>query len=423
MRAKIVVVGGGVMGVNIAMHAARRSDPLREPVILLERGELASGSSGRSGAILRQFYSDRVTAAMARDSLRRYAHFRARTGRSIGFVRSGVLTLAGPDQPEHVEMVRGNVAMMQSIGIDVRLVEEDEIHRLAPGIAVAEGSVGAYEPGAGLVDPVATVEAIAALARDYGATTRSHAPVTEIRVEDGRVRAVDTPAGTIDAEQVVVAAGPWARVVLQRAGVELPLRVVRPEQAFLTMPLREVEFELAPLEPVPEQDLSDTRFSDSDNGLPPPPHPVLLDLERGYYSKPEPAEQRTRIGRMDYSGDVELDDPDDLDEEVGDDFRRDARRALCARMPLYREEDELDAQAAWYTLSPDGQALLGAVPGVEGLFVATGFSGHGFKLAPSVGEGMSQLLAGQPVSAFDADFFDPARFQGKSATPARRFGL
>ncbi len=427
MKAKTVVIGGGVMGVNIAMHAARKSDPLREPVVLLERGTLASGSSGRSGAILRTFYTDRVTAAMARDSLRRYANFQGRTGRSIGFTRSGVLTLSGTEAASesgaHVEMIRSNVAMMQSIGIDVRVVEHDEIRRLAPGIEASEGTIGAYEPGGGLVDPLAAVEAIAALARDYGATTRLGTPVTEIRIEGGRVLGVETPTGSIDAEQVVVSAGPWARTVLSRAGIDLPLRVVRPEQAFLSMPVRDVELDLAPLEAVPESDLSDTRFSSSGSDGPPPPHPILLDLELGYYSKVEPFKERTRIGRIDYSNDLELEDPDAIDEEVGDDFRRDARMALCRRMPMYRDEDELGAEAAWYTLTPDGQAMLGPVPGVEGLYVCAGFSGHGFKLAPSVGEGLSQMLAGQPVSAFDVDFFDPARFARDGALSTRRFGL
>src|SRR5258707_105042 len=96
MKAKIVVVGGGVMGVAIAWHAARRADPLTEPIVLLERRALAAGASGRSGAILRQHYSDRVVAAMARDSLRVYSTLERKTGRSIGFERSGVLTLAGP---------------------------------------------------------------------------------------------------------------------------------------------------------------------------------------------------------------------------------------------------------------------------------------------------------------------------------------
>jgi glycine/D-amino acid oxidase-like deaminating enzyme len=93
-------------------------------------------------------------------------------------------------------------------------------------------------------------------------------------------------------------------------------------------------------------------------------------------------------------------------------------------MPLYREQPDRGAQAAWYTLTPDAQALIGPCPGFENLFVVSGFSGHGFKLAPSIGEGVAQLLAGEPVGAFDARFFSAARFPGREARAwGGQFGL
>src|SRR5262249_42454105 len=159
VKAKVVIVGGGVMGVSIAWHAAARADPVEEPVVLLEKKSLAAGSSGKSGAILRQHYSQREVAAMARDSLQVYTDFERKTGRSIGSQKTGVLTVAGPDRPEDVALVERNVAMQISIGIDTRRVEAGEMRRLVTGISVRDGSVGAFEPGGGGVDPVATVEA------------------------------------------------------------------------------------------------------------------------------------------------------------------------------------------------------------------------------------------------------------------------
>src|SRR5262245_58178369 len=102
VRAGVLIVGGGVMGTSIAMHCARRSDALRSPVVLYERSALAAGSSGRSGAILRQIYADREVAAMARDSLREFAAFERQAGRPIGFRRTGVLTIAGPGQADWI---------------------------------------------------------------------------------------------------------------------------------------------------------------------------------------------------------------------------------------------------------------------------------------------------------------------------------
>ena len=116
MKAKVAIVGGGVMGTSIALECARRiEDPLKDPVVLLERDRIGAGSSGRSGAILRTIYSDKPLVAMARESLRTYATFQALTGRPIGFRRSGVLTLVGPDQRDWQARLEENVAGMRDM--------------------------------------------------------------------------------------------------------------------------------------------------------------------------------------------------------------------------------------------------------------------------------------------------------------------
>jgi sarcosine oxidase subunit beta len=414
VRARFVIVGGGVMGVSIAWHAALRGDPMSDPVVLLEKTALAAGSSGRSGAILRQHYSQREVAAMARDSLRVYAEFERRTGRSIGFQRTGVLTLAGPERPEDVALVERNVAMQIEIGIETRLVTASEIRRLVPGIVVRDGSVAAFEPGGGGVDPVASVEAFAAVAREKGAITRVGVAATSLLRRGDRVVGVQTNEGPIEAETVVVAAGPWSRRLLLAAAVDLPLHAVRPEQQFFAMPRAAGE-----------------RSNAEDGQLEPAAHPVLLDVEHGFYTRCESHASRTglptprtRVGRMDYAQDLEIEDPDAIDEEVGVEFRAWARARLESRLPVYRDLPDAGGSVGIYTLSPDAQALIGPVSGVPGLVVVSGFSGHGFKLAPSVGEGVAQLLAGEPVSAFDADFFSPDRFRSGASAPAgRAFGL
>jgi glycine/D-amino acid oxidase-like deaminating enzyme len=399
MRAKVVIVGGGVMGAAIAWHAARRNDPLEGPIVLLEKTALAAGSSGRSGAILRQHYADRVVAAMARDSLRVYASLERDTGRAIGFERTGVLTLTGPERPAEIARLERNVAMQIEIGIDTRRVDAREIRELVPGIVVAEGTVGAWEPGAGAVDPRRTVDVLATLAREQGAITRIGVAAQDLVVEANRIVGVETSAGRIDTEQVVIAAGPWTRALLLRAGIDLPLRVVRPEQHFLAMPRARVARKDDAAFGGPERELVD-RLGPAEP-RPVSAHPVLLDFELGYYTRCEPLRDRTRVGRIDYAEDREVDDPDRLDESVSDEFRRFARAQLERRMPVYRERTDREPEVGMYTLSPDAQALIGPLDPIEGLFVVSGFSGHGFKLSPSIGEGVAQMLAGDPVSAFD----------------------
>jgi glycine/D-amino acid oxidase-like deaminating enzyme len=474
MKARVVVVGGGVMGVAIAWHAARRADPLTEPVVLLEKTALAAGESGRSGAILRQHYSDRIVAAMARDSLKVYSTLERNTGRSIGFQRTGVITLAGPSHPDEMALIERNIEMQRAIGIDTRRVDAREIRGLVPGIVVDDLTVGAYEPDGGGVDPVRTVQAFAALAREQGAITRIGVACTGILVGDGRARGVSTDEGEIEAEQVVIAAGPWTRALLARAGIDVPLRVVRPEQHFVEMipasAARPAEIAVAQSEhtaempktsrrfageapartdvpgepaPVPREqppepreqpsasaDDLEERFGEHHDGLEPAAHPVILDLDHGFYTRCEPHASptglrapRTRIGRMDHSQDTDVDDPDHVDERVSAEFRRWARATLEKRLPAYRSTADVGAFVGMYTLSPDAQALIGEMRELPGLFLVSGFSGHGFKLAPSIGEGVAQLLWREPVSAFDTEFFSPERFSGALARWGRAFGL
>jgi glycine/D-amino acid oxidase-like deaminating enzyme len=131
---------------------------------------------------------------------------------------------------------------------------------------------------------------------------------------------------------------------------------------------------------------------------------------------------------MDYAHDAEVEEPDAPDETVGPEFRAWARAQLESRLPAYRDLPDVGALVGMYTLSPDAQALIGPVRDVSGLVVVSGFSGHGFKLAPSIGEGVAQMLWGEPVSAFDAEFFSPDRFHGglhepTTASRGRGFGL
>jgi glycine/D-amino acid oxidase-like deaminating enzyme len=127
---------------------------------------------------------------------------------------------------------------------------------------------------------------------------------------------------------------------------------------------------------------------------------------------------------MDYSEDAEVPDPDQLDETVSPRYVEWARERIEERISAYRGKPDAGTSVGMYTLTPDAQALIGARREAEGLWVVTGFSGHGFKLAPSVGEGVAQMVCGESVSAFDPQFFDAHRFDGKqSGTRGRAFGL
>ena len=211
--ADVVVIGGGCNGASIAFHLAAGK---AGRVVLLEKGALASGPTGRSTAIVRQHYSNQVTARMALDSLRVFQQWEDRVGGTCGFVRTGFLVgVRGGDRTA----LEGNVALQRGVGIDVRLVGADELRRLEPQLFAEDLVAGAYEPEAGYCDPVSTTTSFAEAARGRGARIVQGREATAIRIERGRVAGVETAAGSVAAPVVVVAAGPWARRLVDGVGV------------------------------------------------------------------------------------------------------------------------------------------------------------------------------------------------------------
>jgi sarcosine oxidase subunit beta len=410
LKAKILIVGGGAMGTCVALHAARRCDPLREPVVLIEKDRLGSGSSGRNAAIVHQGYSDRGMAGMARDALKVYGGMKANTGRAVGYRNTGVLLLAGSD-PERVAELKRDIATQQEIGIDVQEVRGSEnLRAIMPGIEVEDDAVGAWQPDGGFVDPNRTIRSFASLARAAGASTRIGVSGPKVLVEDGRAVGVETSDGVFHAPNVVLATGPWTPSLLAELSVELPLRVARTQECFLSMP--------APQEPEEEEDDAgfassefETRFIPDPLDQMPVAHPVLVDYGRRVHMRCEPGHLRTRVGRLGFENPDIIDHPDSLGGEVPQEVLEDLRLRAATRLPIYRDQKIMGGHTAWATLTPDGLPIVGEVAEIEGLYVVAGLTGNDFHLAPSIGEGMAQMIVGQPVSAFDPAAFAPGRFR------------
>src|SRR5579875_1152488 len=146
--ADIVVIGGGVMGASIAYQLAKQG---AGRVALLERRAICNGTTGRSGAIVRQHYSNDFTIRMARDSLRVFQHFDEVVGGDCGFATTGMLVMAGEG---HVEALRANVQLQQTQGVKTRMIAAREIAEVAPGYSAEGVAAGCYEEDAGVADPM-----------------------------------------------------------------------------------------------------------------------------------------------------------------------------------------------------------------------------------------------------------------------------
>ena len=211
--ADAVIIGGGVIGCAIQYHLAQLGVA---NTVLLERDVLGSGSTGRSQAICRMHYSNRVTAQLAWQSLQVFADFDARVGGHSGFVRTGYLVVVNEADEGGLER---NVAMQQELGVPTSVVSQDDLSRVAPMVTLYDDERAAWEPESGYADPYQVTVSYAARAQEAGARILTRAPAASIEVQGDRVQAVVTVAGErIATETVIVAAGPWSKRVLAGRG-------------------------------------------------------------------------------------------------------------------------------------------------------------------------------------------------------------
>jgi sarcosine oxidase, subunit beta len=369
--ASVVVVGGGVMGCSIAFHLAERG----VDVMVLERGTVCSGMTARSGALVRMHYTNQPEARMALCGLGYFRDWRERVGGWCGFTVTGFVTLVGPDDAERL---RRNVAMLRGIGIETEVVEPADLAAEHPELDLRGVGLAAVEPGSGYADPVATTFAFASRAVDLGARIRQGVGVRAIRTAGGRVIGLDTSEGEVGADAVVLACGPWVDPLARTAGFDLGITPERSQLAFFRRP------EAARR------------------------HPVVIDGVLGTYFRPHGGEL-SLIG-------VEAGhriDPGAIEREVeGYDHGAvaPALERVTRRVPSFAKADFVRGHRGIYDTSPDARAVLDRAPGVEGLYLAGGFSGTGFKKSPAVGACMAELIAEGRASTVDITPFRLSRF-------------
>lgn len=378
MKANIVVIGGGVSGVSIAYHLAKRG---ARDVVLVEKNFLASGATGKSSACVRQHYSTPEGCRMVLKSLRFFERFEELTGgRTASFVRTGYLL--GVDDRLRREM-EAAVALQQSQGINVRLVSPTELGELEPRLSTEDLVAGCYEPDSGYADPSQTTQGFAGAARDLGVRITEQTEVLGVLTRGDRVAGVKTSKGEIDAPIVVNAAGTWGDRIGRMAGLEIPITVCRHKINFIAWP-------------------EDARH----------PHPLVYDFVTNIYTRPETG-GLILVGLLDSEEVNDRADPDGYQEGVAFDETLDALSRAARRFPVLERGSVAKGYAGCFDVTPDWHPILDKA-GPEGFYVAVGFSGHGFKLSPAVGEMMAELITEGPRYGSDVSAFRLSRFaEGK----------
>ena len=382
--ADAVVIGGGVMGCSILYNLAVRG--VKNPV-LLERDLLGSGSTGRSSGAVRMHYSNEVHARMAWESLRIFQNFDDIVGGECGFTQTGYLVFSGDDD---VDAFRSNVAMQQSVGIQTDIISRSDAQEIAPKFYLDDCPAIAYEPLSGHADSSATSSSYAAQARRLGASIRLQTPATSIQVSNGQVTGVKTGDEAIETSTAVVATGPWSRRFLLQHGIDLPLEATRHEVIHLKRPV----------------DLT-------------PHHPGGGDIANMVYFRPE-GTALTLVG----NGNIEqvVEDPEIFAQRPTQSFIQEVWSRITRRIPLLADAEFSTGYAGLYTSTPDSHPVMDKVDGIEGLYICTGFSGHGFKLSPMVGVLMSELVLDGQAKSIDISTLRMSRFkEGKLNMPAYGF--
>ncbi|HYB43610.1 MAG TPA: FAD-binding oxidoreductase [Candidatus Methylomirabilis sp.] len=368
--ADVVVIGGGVNGVSIAHALASRG----AAVALVEKGAVASGASGRSSALVRMHYTNEWDARLAWASFPVFQHWRELMGGPGVFTRTGFVTVVAPD---YAENLRRNVEMLRGIGVDTTALDRGELARLQPFANVEDIGAAAYEPESGYADPVETVEGFRRRAAALGARIAQWTAVTRIDRRESRVLGVETSAGRIDAGAVVIAAGAWSARLAREIGLHLPMRPKAIDTVAVARP--------------PELSA---------------PHMVFIDNVLGNYFRPE-AGGLTLVGVPCQEWDI---DPDGLGTGLPPGAADRGAELLTHRIPAMERATLARGYRAFDGYSADRHAILGGVDGIDGLYLATAFSGSGFKIAPAVGACMAELITEGRARTVDIAPFGLGRF-------------
>jgi sarcosine oxidase subunit beta len=368
-----LIIGGGIIGTSAAFHLAEAG----VDVVLVDKGQLASGSTSKAAGGVRAQFSDALNIEIGQRSLRAFKEFATRPGWEIDLKEVGYLFLLSSSLA--VEEFERGIAVQNALGVPSRLLTPHAAKKLSPLLEVDGLLAAAYSPEDGHATPEAAVQGYAFGARRYGADVRVDCEVLDIRTVNDRITEVVTTHGNIRTGTVICAAGAWSRACAQMVGVDLPVTPLR-RQVLITEAMHDL-----------------------------PKHiPVTIDFETSFYY------HREGPGLM-----IGMSHPDErpgFSTEMSDEWVPDLLRIAEHRAPRIAATGIRGGWAGLYEMSPDRNAMIGEAPSPSRFLYATGFSGHGFLQGPAVGEILRDLVLGRPtfddVSPLSAD-----RFSGPKLRP------
>jgi sarcosine oxidase subunit beta len=357
-RAEIVIVGGGVVGLAIAYNLARRG---LEDVVVIERGYLAEGASGRNGGGVRQQWSTELNIRLMQESVDLCRRFAVDLGVNVWFRQGGYLFLARTAQ--EVARLEKNIAIQNRCGVATRMLEPGKARDIVPELDLTGIIAAAYNPTDGILFPWPFLWGYARQAAAHGVRIFTQTPVTGLAAQSGGGYVVHTPRGSVRARRLINATGAWSPRLAAMIGVQVP-----------TYPIRHEICSSEPLKPFLR--------------------PMVSELTSGLYC--------SQSMRGEIVGGVTIPGHSST-YGMGStlEFLATYARRLVRLMPILGDIKVLRQWAGPYDQSPDGNPILGAAPGHPDFFLACGFVGHGFMMAPIVGKLYGDwLTGGEPHEIF-----------------------
>jgi sarcosine oxidase, subunit beta len=367
--ADVVIIGGGVMGASAAYHLAQCGI---KNILLLEKEEFfGTGATGRCAGGVRYQFSTEINIRLSLESLPMIERFREEIGQDVNYRPCGYLLIATSEKDAMT--FTNNVELQNRLGVQTRLLSGDDVRERLPLMKFEDAIAGTFHHKDGIVDPNSVVAGYISAAQKMGVKALTRAEVTRIRVRQDEVEAVETTQGVIQTRQVLDAAGPWAGLIAQMAGVQIPILPLR-RQMFTTNTLKEI----------------------------PADFPFVIDFGQSLYFHPEG--EGLLIGM---SNQQEM---PGFDQNVDEEFEFVNLEAAIERMPLLEHASRASHWAGLYEVTPDAHPIFGGCS-VKGFTVCGGFSGHGFMHGPVAGKLMSEYIVDGKFSTLDVSMLDLARFE------------
>jgi sarcosine oxidase subunit beta len=367
--APIVIIGGGVMGASTLYHLAKRG---LNAVLLEKEPFFGQGATGRCAGGIRYQFATEINIRLSLLSLPMLDRFEEEIGQPIDRRYCGYLFML--TREEDVATFKHNVALQHSLGVMTEWLSGDEVRRRIPLIRCADAVAGTFNGHDGLCDPNGVVMGYINAARRLGAKAVEGIGVAAIKTAGGKVVGVETNRGTISTDVVVNAAGPWSAPISRTAGIDLPVQPIR-RQWLTTTPLPAV----------------------------PPDFPFVIDFAQSLYFH--------REGDGLLLGMSNLNEKPGFDQSVDEEFELINLEAATKRMPLLEKAGLASHLAGLYEVTPDAHPIIGRVPALDGYFVVTGFSGHGFMHGPISGLLMSEEILDGKAHTLDISSLRYSRFE------------